>query len=202
MNKDYPVDYITYYKNNKKIPDEVPLSLKRTKKMGYYVLPLTPDDYNDIPPFHAGFKHMRDITIPKIKKLLQKNKKIKGFFIAEGDLYIYDGYDFKTFLSENHKEPIWLGYKKRLSNYVVGNFLLYFPRSHFSELEKHFLNQKKLIFSDRFFTKLVDKNFIKLKDKSIATEIEHYSMVFKGIRKSNVKMAQKKLMSKTKKKKI
>ncbi len=178
----YPIDYITYEKDNK-IPDYVDESIKNTKHKGFHILNLTPDNYNDIPAYHAGFKHMRDITIPKIKELLLKNEDIEGFFIAEGDLLINDNYNFNKFLKENHTEPIWLGYKKKLKNYIVGNFLLYFPKSSFSELENEFMKQKRLIYSDRFFTKLFKKGFLKLKEESIATEIVHYSNVINAVRK-------------------
>lgn len=190
LSKQYPIDYITYYTdfNNKQIPKEVPLSLKQTRKNGFYVLPLKPDNYdvpNEMPAFHAGFKHMRDITIPRMRKLFNKDKNLKGFFIAEGDLCLDVDYTFEKFLKENHKKPVWLGYKKKLSDYIVGNFLLYFPRSSFNRLEKYFQKQERLLFSDRFFTKLTyDEGFIKLPQVSVASEIEHESKVMKGIRKA------------------
>ena len=178
----YPIDYITYEKDDK-IPSYVETSLKITKDKGFYVLPITPDNYNDIPAYHAGFKHMRDITIPKIKQLIKENENIEGFFIGEGDLLINDNYNFDNFLKENHEVPIWLGYKKKLKDYIVGNFLLYFPISHFEELEQEFQKQTRLIYSDRFFTKLYRKGFIKLKDCSVAKEIEHWSNVINAVRK-------------------
>ena len=188
--KKYPIDYITYWidKSKRKMPEEVPKSLKLTRKNGFTVLKLTPDNYdvpNEIKPFHAGFKHMRDITIPKMRKLFDKDSSLKGFFIAEGDLCLNPDYDLDKFLKENHKKPVWLGYKKKLSNYIVGNFLLYFPRSSFNKLEKYFQEQTRLVYSDRFFTRLTyDEKFIKLAPKSIASEIEHESKVAKGLRKS------------------
>ena len=80
MNKNYPIDYITYYKNDNKLPKEVPLSMKQTKKLGFHILKLTPDSYNvpsEIKAYHAGFKHMRDITMPKIMKLYKSNPQLK-----------------------------------------------------------------------------------------------------------------------------
>ena len=193
MNELYPVDYITYKKNNRLLP-EVKKSIANTKKQGFHILKLTPDDYKvpeEIKAGHAGFKHMKEITIPKIINLREK-KNIKGFFIAEGDLCLDKDYDFETFLKEKHKTPIWLGYKKKLSNYIVGNFLLYFPIEYLDKLEDYFRKQTQLVYSDRFFTKLFNSKFLKLKNKSIANEIEHYSNVLvasksktNGIRKSN-----------------
>ena len=54
--------------------------------------------------------------IPKIEKLIH-NSDIKGFFIAEGDLYLNDDFDFNAFLNLKLKRPTWIGYKKKLSNY-------------------------------------------------------------------------------------
>lgn len=189
MNKNYPIDYITYYKNDGKIPPEVTISKKQSKKLGYHILKLTPDNYdvpNEIKAYHAGFKHMRDITMPKIMKLYKSNPHLKGFFIAEGDVWIYDDFDFNTFIKMNLKKPTWIGYKKKLSNYIVGNFLLYFPRSSIIELNNRFIKQKRLVYSDRFFTNLYYDGFIDLLDTPKTTEIEHYSNVLKGIRKSNI----------------
>lgn len=189
MNKNYPIDYITYYKDDNKLPSEVNLSRKQTKKLGFHILKLTPDSYkvpSEIKAYHAGFKHMRDITMPKIMKLYKSNPHLKGFFIAEGDVWIYDDFDFNTFIEMNFKKPTWIGYKKKLSNYIVGNFLLYFPRSSIIELNNRFIKQKRLVYSDRFFTKLYYDGFIDLLDTPKTTEIEHYSNVLKGIRKSNI----------------
>jgi hypothetical protein len=184
----YPIDYITYKKNGK-LPSEVSKSMKETKKKGFHILPLTPDTYNvpdEIKAYHAGFKHMKEITIPKIIKLRNDKKtKIKGFFIAEGDLCINEDYDFKTFIKDKHNYPVWLGYKKKLSNYIVGNFLLYFPIKYLNELEAFFYNQTRLVFSDRFFTKLYFSGWLDLRDKSVADEIDHYSSVKKNIRESD-----------------
>jgi len=193
IKKQYPIDYITYYtdKSTKKIPKEVPLSLKQTRKNGFHVLPLKPDNY-DVPAFHAGFKHMMDITIPRMRKLFDKDASLKGFFIAEGDLCLDIDYTFEQFLKEKHKKPVWLGYKKKLSNYIVGNFLLYFPRSSFDKLEKYFQKQERLVYSDRFFTRLTyDEKFIKLSPVSVAGEIEHESKVMKGIRKATCHIKMK-----------
>ena len=185
----YPIDYITY----EGAGPEVKKSITNTKKMGFHILKVTPDNYNvpeEVKAGHAGFKHMKEITLPKILRLKQK-KNIKGFFIAEGDLCLDKDYNFETFLKEKHTKPIWLGYKKQLSNYIVGNFLIYFPIEYINKLDYYFKKQTRLIYSDRFFTKLFDIKFLKLNKKSIATEIEHYSNVLyaskqksNGVRKS------------------
>lgn len=200
-NKDYPIYYVTYclskYLNNctkgdlSKVPKEVAISVVETKKKGFHILEITPDNY-DVPakikPFHAGFKHMRDITIPTMDKMFKSKPNLKGFFIAEGDLCINQDYDFKTFLKENKNrtKPVWIGYKKKLSDYVVGNFLLYFPKSSFEKLKSYFENQTQLLYSDRFFTRLTyGENFIDLPVESRASEIEHESKVKGGLRKSS-----------------
>ena len=98
-------------------------------------------------------------------------------------------YSFKTFQQENIQEPTWLAYKKCLvggraaeSNYIVGNFLLYFPIKYLEELEIHFTNQKRLLYSDRFFSKLYNKGFIKLHKGSVGTEIQHHSNIIQNKR--------------------
>ena len=65
MNKLYPVDYITYYNKEDKLPNEVFKSMERTTDLGFSILNLTPDRYNDIKPYHAGLKHIIEISIPK-----------------------------------------------------------------------------------------------------------------------------------------
>jgi hypothetical protein len=148
-------------------------------------LTLTPDNYKvpqEIKSYHAGFKHIKEITMPKIMNLYHENK-IDGFFIAEGDLYIDNDFNYKTFLENNYKYPTWLCYKKITKNYIVGNFLLYFPKEYILEFNKLLQNQKRLIYSDRFFTKLVKTNWLKIVDKSKGNELEHYSNVIGKVRK-------------------
>ena len=174
---EYPVDYITYLKNGE-ILDYVNTSMKNTLKKGFVILPLTPDEFTN-KPHHCGFKHIKEITIPKIKSV---RSKIKGFFIAEGDLDIYENYDFETFKQNIPHKPTWLGYKKKLCNYIVGNFLIYFPIEYFDELELYIKEQKRLVYSDRFFSKLYFEGFLKLNDKSIAGELVHHSNIINDIR--------------------
>tara|TARA_R110002110_G_scaffold405838_1_gene625249 strand:- start:32 stop:607 length:576 start_codon:yes stop_codon:yes gene_type:complete len=180
-NKFYPIDYVTYIKDGE-LPESVAPSMKKTKAKGFAILPLTPDSYivpAEIKAYHAGFKHMKEITMPKIQSI---RNKIKGFFIAEGDLDIYENFDFKTFEKNIPKTPMWLGYKKKLSNYIVGNFLIYFPISSLDALQEHFDKQTRLVYSDRFFSKLYFNGFLKLAPKSVAGELVHYSNVKGGIR--------------------
>ncbi len=147
-----------------------------------------------------AFRHLRDVVIPKIKG---KRYEIKGFFFGEGDVIIERG--FNSLNIEHVDKPIWLGYKRinRAKgaplgiHYVVGNFLIYFPRSSFDMLFRAVENQKRDIYSDRFFTQMVQKGDLliarqaKLQypaqiyfgfTKSIADEIAHESAVAKGHR--------------------
>jgi hypothetical protein len=187
MNKLYPIDYVTYYDSSGKLPSEVRKSMKETKEKGFHILRLTPDKYvvpNEVKAYHAGFKHMREITMPKFMKLKKKNPNIKGFFIAEGDLCIDEDYDFKKFIKDKFKKPIWMGYKKILSDYIVGNFLIYIPATHLEKFNKYFQDQTRLVYSDRFFTRLVKEGKLELSPKSLASEIEHHSKVKRGVRQS------------------
>jgi len=188
MNTEYPIDIITFKytsgKNKGKPPTYLNKSMSRTKMKDFHILRLSYDHYNvpnEIKPYHAGFKHMKEITIPKIEKLIH-NTDIKGFFIAEGDLYLNDDFDFNAFLNLKLKRPTWIGYKKKLSNYIVGNFLIYIPVNYFYQLKEHFNNQKTLVYSDRFFSKLYFSGFLDLLPKSEASEIPHYSNVLGNIR--------------------
>ena len=164
-----PLDYIIYAP----LPQYYKEAYEHNKLLGWVATKLTPDSYSTsvIKPGHCGLKHMIDITLPKIDKL---KDKIHGFFIIEGDVKIDISY--KEFLELNITEPTWLGYKKKQKDYIVGNFLLYFPMTHFEELKEH-LKITRLIYSDRFFTKLVEKKWLKLHNKSIAREIPHHSNV-------------------------
>ena len=164
-----PLDYIIYAL----LPQYYHEAYEHNKQLGWVATTLTPDRYDTsvIKPGHCGLKHMIEITLPKIDKL--KNK-IHGFFIIEGDVKIDISY--KEFLELNITEPTWVGYKKKQKDYIVGNFLIYIPITHFDEFKNH-LKITRLIYSDRFFTKLVDNNWLKLHNKSIAREIPHFSNV-------------------------
>ena len=136
---------------------------------------------------HAPYRHFRDFIFPAMKKLLETDSTINGVFLAEADLYLYDGYDFDWFMKTYGKSNInvWLAWKKKLSNYIVGNFFLYFSRESFKLLEKFILTKKsKNMLSDRFFYQLWVLGDIKLNEpKPIGNELEHFSAVAGGIRK-------------------
>lgn len=164
------LDYIIY----KPLPDYYNEAFTYNKDNGWVCTDLTPDDYDitKMNVYHCPFKHIKEITIPKIEKI--KNN-IKGFFIIEGDVKININYN--EFLKLNINKPTWLGYKKKLSDYIVGNFLIYIPIKYFDEFKLKVMAQKRLLLSDRFFTKLVNKGWLELYNKSIAQEIPHYSNV-------------------------
>ena len=210
INRQYPIHYVTYVKNkkNKKLPEEVPVSVYDTEKQGFHVLPILADDYavpDEVKAYHAGFKHMRDIAMPRIVYLKNKNPNLQGAFIVEGDLCLDADFTFKKFLSMKLNKPTWLGYKKILYNkgeidYVVGNFMIYIPRDYIDKMAEWFNEQKQLVYSDRFFTKLVTSGKLQIyTDKSYASEIEHDSNVKGGIRVSNCRI---KLTKNSKKKKL
>jgi len=166
-----PLEYIIY----EPLPAYFNKAYNHNKGLGYNNLTVTPDNYNTeiIPARHCGFEHIKKITIPKIEKI---KDSIDGFFIIEGDIIINEDYTYDKFLEEKHRKPIWLGYKKKLSNYIVGNFLIYIPIKYFEEF-KILINNQANVYSDRFFTKLVKSNWLKLRDTSVATEIPHTSNV-------------------------
>lgn len=166
------LDYIIYTP----LPSYFIKAVSHNHNLGWKSTALTPDSYT-IRPAHCPFKHIKEITIPKIDKI--KNN-INGFFIIEGDVKININYN--DFLKMNITEPTWLGYKKKLSDYIVGNFLIYIPITHFEEFKVLVEQQDRKIFSDRFFTKLYDSGWLKLYNKSIADEIPHYSNVLGAFR--------------------
>jgi len=178
-NKLYPIDILTFINKDNELPTYLNQSLYNTSSQGFYTLKITPDDY-DIKPYHCGFKHIRDITIPKIEKI---KDNIKGFFIGEGDLLINKSFYFNDFIEMNITKPTWLGYKKKLKDYIVGNFLIYIPITYLLEFKQKIMAEKRLIYSDRFFTKLVKSDWLDITNKSYANEIEHYSNILKNIRK-------------------
>ena len=169
------LEYIIY----DPLPDYYQECFDHNKSKGWVSTELTTDNYdiNIVKPFHCGFKHIKQITIPKINKI---KDKIDGIFIIEGDVKISIDYD--EFLKMNIKVPTWLGYKKHLSNYIVGNFLIFIPMSYWEQFVELVDKQKRNIYSDRFFTKLYFNDFLKLSKKTIANEVLHYSNVLKGWR--------------------
>ena len=152
---------------------------------------------------HAPYRHFRDFVFPEMKRALETNKELQGVFIAEADLFIYEGYGFSwfdaTYDLDGKNDNVWLAWKKILSNYIVGNFFLYFSREGFKKLEQ-FIESKgqKDMLSDRFFYQLHKLGDLELnkfdkdsqeqkKPVSIGDEIEHFSKVAGGVRKSGVK---------------
>ena len=204
--KQYPVDFITYLTDTLRPPAELYLARDNTEKAGFYVLPITADRFNingrpasaykcpiqskqekPIKVYQAPFKHLRDITMPKMLDYFKNHPAAKGFFIAEGDLSINEGYTFEDWYNEDGdtQHITWLGYKKILYqkgkiHYIVGNFLIYVPRSQIETLAIEFKKQTREIYSDRFFTKLVQQGKAVVFDKPIAGEIEHISAVAGG----------------------
>jgi hypothetical protein len=174
------IDIITYIDKYGQFPEYVYRCYNDKVDKGFNVLPLTPDSY-DCKPCHAGYKHFRDITMSKLKET-----KEKGLFICEGDVIIDDDYNVNNIDTPDY--PVWYGYKKKRSTYIIGNFLLWLPKSYYNILQEEIEKKKgNLLYSDRFFTQLVKKDIIKLHSKSIANEIQHYSNVIQDIRKSKIK---------------
>tara|TARA_R100000353_G_scaffold19770_3_gene18128 strand:- start:2507 stop:3214 length:708 start_codon:yes stop_codon:yes gene_type:complete len=194
----YPIDFITYTKDGQLPPfqDKV---LRDVRDKGFDILPLTPDDYKvvkagtkkaDIPEgfigsWHAGFKHLRDITAPKLMDLASKDSNIEGFLIAEADLCMNNDFNFDKFMKIKTAQPMWIGWKKinvikGKIDYIVGNFLVYIPRGKLEEFNAKLQKKKQLVYSDRFYTNLVKEGFMKVYKPSQAGEIEHISEVAKG----------------------
>lgn len=146
---------------------------EHNKALGWVSTELTPDTYDItvVKPGHCPLKHIIEITIPKIEKI--KNN-IDGFFIIEGDVKINISYN--EFLKMNITVPTWLGYKKKLKDYIVGNFLIYIPINYFDEFKNH-MSVKRLIYSDRLFTRLLEQDWLHLHHETLAHEIPHFSNV-------------------------
>tara|TARA_R100000773_G_C4215468_1_gene114280 strand:+ start:876 stop:1706 length:831 start_codon:yes stop_codon:yes gene_type:complete len=203
----YPIDFVTYLTPQLTLPVVTQLAKENTEKAGFYVLPITGDKFNiigrkpsaftspaqarkqekAIKVYQAPYKHIRDITIPKMNEYMIKHPSAKGFFIAEGDLCLKKGYTFSDWVKEygDTQKVTWMGYKKVLRakgkiDYIVGNFFIYVPRSQLRMLTEEFEKQKREIYSDRFFTRLVNEGKMILNPTSIAGEIEHISAVAGG----------------------
>ena len=56
-------------------------------------------------------------------------------------------------------------------------------------MNEEFCNQKRDVYSDRFFTKLVNKGFLQLVPESLASEIEHTSNVKGGLREADCRIS-------------
>ena len=169
------LDYLIY----SPIPEYYYEAYEHNLALGWVSTKLSPDTYNitKIRPGHCPLKHIQEYTIPKIEKI---RNKISGFFIIEGDCKINISYN--EFLKMNITVPTWLGYKKKLKDYIVGNFLIYIPINYFEEFKMN-VNVKRLIYSDRLFTKLVDSGWLTLHPVSVASELPHFSNVLGKFRK-------------------
>ena len=199
---DFPVDIIQYADDKGQMPEFFFQVEQKLEEKGFSVLQHTPDHFkvdickgkktcelpkDTIHVYHSPYRHILEITLPKLELLASKNPNIRGFFVAEGDVCPIDKFDLTYFLKNYPvNEAIWLGWKKILKakgdiDYVVGNFLLYFPREFLPILRKEVDAKKgKLVYSDRFFTNLVKKKLLKITIPSMAGEVEHYSTVAGG----------------------
>lgn len=167
------IDIITYRDKEGKLPWYLDKCIENKIEMGFKILELTPDNFT-CRPEHCSYKHFRDICMPKLKQT-----KEKGIFICEGDVIIFENVNN----IEQPDYPVWYGYKKKLCDYIVGNFLLWLPKNYYNIIQEEIdKKNNRLLYSDRFFTQLVNKNIIKLHDISIANEIKHYSNIIKKIR--------------------
>ena len=169
-----------------KPPDYFNKSLECLRSRGFNILPITPNNFKlgiDLKIIaHSPLTHIKKITIPKIDGIIAAEHDIEGFFIAEGDLLLNDNVDLTTIKFLKLKKPTWIAYKKKLSNYIVGNFLIYIPIQHYQEFKNRLNNQKRMVYSDRFFTKLVAEGFMDILDESLGYEIPHYSNVINDYR--------------------
>lgn len=191
---------------DKKSPKDFKAEHLPFKQIKEDIIPTIKDLYENTQHKHRlrQFRHLRDVIIPKLKKNLDKYK-LNGFFLMEGDVIVFPKFDEIQKQIETVDKPIWLGYKKIMRakgsplgiDYVVGAFFLYFPRNSIEFLIKLVENQKRDIYSDRFFTQMVQRGELllprqaKLKypavsyfgfTKSIADEIAHDSAVARGKR--------------------
>ena len=187
LDKKSPKDFKAYHLPFKQIKEDI--------------IPTIKDLYENTQHKHRlrQFRHLRDIIIPKLKKNLDKYK-LNGFFLMEGDVIVFPKFNEIQKQIETVDKPIWLGYKKIMRakgsplgiHYVVGAFFIYFPRNSIEFLIKLVENQTRDIYSDRFFTQMVQREELLLPreaklnypaesyfgfTKSIADEIAHDSAV-------------------------
>mgnify|MGYP003644087500 FL=1 len=202
---DFPVDMIVYANDKGELPSFFNEVDKKLTSKGFTVLQQTPDHFpvdkckgtktcqlpeGVIHVYHSPYRHFTEITLPKMELLSSANPNIRGFFVAEGDVCPIDEFNLDFFLKNLPiNVPQWLGYKKVQRSkgeisYVVGNFLLYFPVEFLPVLRREVASKKgRLVYSDRFFTQLVQKGLLMLSPKSFAGEVEHYSNVAGKLRK-------------------
>ena len=81
------LDYIIY----EPLPYYYNEAYNYNKNKGWVSTDLTPDSYdlNFTKVYHCPFKHIKEITIPKIE---EEQDYINGFFIIEGDVKININY--------------------------------------------------------------------------------------------------------------
>ena len=84
---------------------------------------------------------------------------------------------------EKKNKLVWLGFMKRLSNYIVGAHLVYLDKELIKELYEN-RGGYRPTYIDRFFRKIgMEKNYLYI-DKSITQIVEHYSFSLNKVRKN------------------
>ena len=78
---------------------------------------------------------------------------------------------------------VWLGFMKRLSDYIVGAHLVYLHKDLIKEMDNE-KDSYRPCYIDRLFKNIGEKKGYLQIDKSITQIVEHYSLALKKTRKN------------------
>jgi len=181
--KDDNLYFINSYKRNEKqairLKDNlVKMGVNRTNIKIIYGYDLTkPEIWKKKHPkltkqklvFHNFF----DFILPEMLK------SGKNAYYLEDHTVVYDNPD--KYPKDN--KLVWLGFMKRLKDYIVGAHLVYLDKDLIKELDRDKAKYRPA-YIDRFFKNLAEKKGYLQIDKSITKIIEHFSLALGKVRKN------------------
>lgn len=131
------------------------------------------DKYPNMKKSKIVFHNFMDFILPKMYESKQ------NCYYLEDHTIVYEN---PGNFPKNNK-LVWLGFMKRLSNYIVGAHLVYLEKDLIKEIYENKKSYRPT-YIDRFFRKIgIEKNYLQI-DKSITKIVEHYSINLNKIRKN------------------
>ena len=131
------------------------------------------DKYPDMKKSKIVFHNFMDFILPK----MYESKK-NCYYLEDHTIVFENPGKF-----EKKNKLVWLGFMKRLSNYIVGAHLVYLDKELIKELYENRSGYRPT-YIDRFFRKIgMEKNYLYI-DKSITQIVEHYSFSLNKVRKN------------------
>tara|TARA_R100001369_G_scaffold81502_2_gene112520 strand:+ start:6959 stop:7507 length:549 start_codon:yes stop_codon:yes gene_type:complete len=119
------------------------------------------------------FYNFKDFILPK---MLESGRNC---YYLEDHTIIYDNPE----KYDKNNKMVWLGFMKRLKDYIVGAHLVYFDKDLIKEMNDE-IDLYRPCYIDRLFRNIGEKKGYLQIENSITKIVEHYSLALGKIRKN------------------